>query len=46
MLNLNLLKSIGNSGLYFRLEIFHKFLIIIAIIITFSKGLDEIVIGQ
>ena len=25
MLNLNLLKSIGNSGLYFRLETFYKF---------------------
>ena len=46
MLNLNLLKSIGNSGLYFRLEIFYKFLILLAILFTYNKGLYNMVIGQ
>ena len=45
-INLNVLKSIGKSKLLLNLEIFHKVLIVFAIIITYQSGIENMIIGQ
>ena len=45
-INLNVLKSIGNSKLLFRLELFQKILIFFAIIVTYKSGIENMIIGQ
>ena len=45
-INLNVLKAIGLSGLLFRLELFKKALIIIAILFTYQSGIKIMIIGQ
>tara|TARA_Y100001958_G_scaffold97167_1_gene66970 strand:- start:11927 stop:13375 length:1449 start_codon:yes stop_codon:yes gene_type:complete len=45
-INLNVLKAIGLSGLLFRLELFKKVLIVIAILLTYQSGIKTMIIGQ
>jgi len=45
-INLNILKAIGLSDLLFRLELFKKALIVIAILITYQRGIKIMIIGQ
>jgi O-antigen/teichoic acid export membrane protein len=45
-LHLNLLLALGRSDLFFRLEILKKFLVVIAIAITWSYGIEAMIVGQ
>lgn len=45
-INLNVLKAIGLSGLLFRLELFKKVLIVIAILLTYQSGIKTMIVGQ
>ena len=46
IINLNVLKAIGRSGLLFRLELLKKIIIVFAIIITYQEGIEMMIIGQ
>lgn len=45
-IHLNLLLALGRSDLFFRLEILKKILIIVAIAITWSFGIEAMIVGQ
>ena len=44
--NLNILKAIGETKLLFKLELIKKFFIVIAIFLTYSSGIELMIIGQ
>jgi len=45
-MHLNLLLALGRSDLFFRLEILKKFLVVIAIAITWRYGIEAMIVGQ
>lgn len=44
--NLNILKAKGFSGLFLKLEIFKKLLITVVLVLTYSYGIEVIIMGQ
>jgi O-antigen/teichoic acid export membrane protein len=45
-INLNVIKALGAGGLFLRLELMKKGLIVVVLLITYSHGIYAIVIGQ
>ncbi|MBM4334044.1 MAG: lipopolysaccharide biosynthesis protein [Deltaproteobacteria bacterium] len=44
--NLNVLKAQGRSDLFFKIEVLKKFLVVVAIAMTYQSGISAMIIGQ
>ncbi len=46
VINLNVLKALGRSDLFFRLEVLKKILVVVAIAVTYRWGIQAMIYGQ